>query len=54
MNPIILFYLFPVGGLVYSLYFRHLNPQIKRGLNQIKVSLLNLGVNPGKGHETLT
>jgi hypothetical protein len=54
MNPIILFYLFPGQGLVHSLYFRHLNPKIKRGLNQIKMSLLNLSVNPAKGHETIT
>jgi hypothetical protein len=54
MNPIILFYLFPGQGLVYSLYFRHLNPEIQRGLNQIKISLPNLRVNPAKGHETIT
>jgi hypothetical protein len=31
-------------GLVYSLYFSHFNPQIKRGLNEIKISLISLGV----------
>jgi hypothetical protein len=31
-------------GLVYSLYFSHFNPHIKRGLNEIKISLISLGV----------
>jgi hypothetical protein len=32
-------------GWFYSLYFNDFNPQIKRGLNGIKLSLLTLGVN---------
>lgn len=30
--------------LIYSLYFNHLNPQIKSGFNGIKIFLLTLGI----------
>jgi len=45
--PVILLYLSPLSkqGLIYSLDFNHFNPQIKRPLNEIKTSLLTLGVN---------